>query len=237
MRILLILTCFIFSEVAAESSDKKKVSSFPALIEQAKAAYGKLTDYQCQVKRQERIHGKLMPETLADLSVQTQVNRMHFRFSAPPTLLGTEICYCADRDTQKVRVRGGGLKSALGFISLRIDDRRLTAHSKHAISEAGIGPLIEKLARLTEVTESNKCQFLIDEVQLDGQTCDRVEVRRSKASEQPELMVIHFSRQTQLPIKFESFESGRISESTLLESCTYNKLRLNPGLPDSTYLR
>jgi hypothetical protein len=201
------------------------------LIADARQAFAGVRDYSCTFVKQERIGGRLESAQTAQMLVREQPFSVYLRFTAPSSVAGQEVCYIAGHQSDKVRVRGSGLKAALGFISLSLDDPRIRSQSRHSIAEAGLRSLIEQIAS-AHAALSDPLSVETRTVRVDGRPCSRVDFRMPQ---DPRLGVdrgiVYFDRESKLPIRFEGYSGN----GELLESYTYLDLQLNVGLPDSAF--
>jgi hypothetical protein len=211
------------------------------LIEMARQAYQGVRDYQCRMVKQERIDGRLQPRTTMAMWVRTEPFSVYFRWEEPRTLAGQEACYVAGRNNGKMRARGKGLLGAVGFITLDINDPKVRANSRHAITEAGIGHLIEEFAPGWERERQwNQTQVRLAEYEYDGRRCVRVETIHADTPRgrfRHYRDVVYFDKETHLPVRMEAYDwPHRPGEAgDLLEMYSYAALRLNVGLGDEVF--
>jgi hypothetical protein len=171
------------------------------------------------------------------MNVRQEPFSVHLRFTSPSAQMGQEVCYVAGRHGGKLRVRGSGLKSALGFITLSLDHPRVRAQSRHTVAEAGIGNLIELIAALASERESDSSTE-ITAYHIDGRACTRVQlVLPDRPGRYAWRVRIYFDDETRLPVRFEAFDSPTPGEpeGPLLERYTYSQLALNAGIAETTF--
>src|SRR5204863_9402299 len=146
----------------------------------------------------------------------------------------------AGQNDGKMRVKVAGLLSSLGFITLPVDDARARRNSRHKVTEAGIGNLIERCVNGWEKeAKLDKTLVKVGKYSFNKRKCTRVELTH------PEKLgktfsnyrnVLYFDRETALPIRVENYDwpaAGKKPE--LLESFSYINLKLNVGLADSLF--
>jgi hypothetical protein len=211
------------------------------LVLEAKKAYAEVRDYTCRLVKRERIDGKLLPQTTMVMQVRTQPLSVYFRWQEPQSLSGQECCWVAGRNGGKMRVRPRGLLGAVGFVSLDTNDPRVRETSRHDISEAGIGNLIEQFAAGWEQERRwGLSQVQVAEYEYDRRRCVRVEVVHPTNPDGRFFHyrdVVYFDKETHLIVRMEAYDWPHRpgDPGDLLETFSYANLRLNVGLPDSVF--
>jgi hypothetical protein len=202
------------------------------LVADARKAFGGVRDYACTFIKQERIGGRLLPEQTAQMLVREEPFSVYLRFVAPSSVAGQELCYVAGSYGDRVRVRGNGLKGAFGFVTLPLDDPRVTSQSRHSVAEAGLRSLIDQVATAHSELRGDASQLEIGGVRLYGRPCTRVSLHLPAGSRQyGDRGVVYFDRESKLPVRFEAYDRS----GELLESYTYLDTRRNVGVPDSAF--
>jgi hypothetical protein len=166
------------------------------------------------------------------MKARRQPFSVHLRWAAPEAMAKQEVCYVAGRHDGQMRVRPAGLVGSLGFVSINPNDPRARAHSSHTITEAGVGPLTERVGRDWEAARHRPAQVHVADAEFDGRPCRRVEVVMTEAP--AGRTVVFFDRETHLPIRAEWYERGRDGEE-LREVDSYTKMRRNVGLVDADF--
>ncbi|HEY8506609.1 MAG TPA: DUF1571 domain-containing protein [Gemmataceae bacterium] len=210
----------------------------PGLIARAQESYRKVRDYTCTFVKQERVGGRLLPEQTARMYARTEPFSVYFEFLSPRSVAGQEACYVAGANGGKMRVKGNGWKSALGFVSLDLDDPRVTRENRHTIAEAGIGPLIAQIARAYAAEKPARVRAA--PYRFGGRLCTRVEMVAPPDGKAgyAHRSVVYFDRETGLPLRFEAYDRPRPGgppEGELLECYSYLEPRFNVNLPDATF--
>ena len=77
------------------------------------------------------------------MSVRNEPFSVDLRWVKPESFTGQEACYVTGRNNGKMRVKSAGLLGAVGFVSIDPTDLRAQKTSRHDITEAGIGNLLE----------------------------------------------------------------------------------------------
>src|SRR5262249_52502786 len=146
------------------------------LIARAGAAYAGVRDYTCLLIKRETLGGRLSPDAVMTMKVRTRPFSVYLRWHAPRDLAGQEVCYVAGRNNGQMRVHPNGLLGALGFVSLDVNDPRARETSRHSITEAGIGNLIERYAQGWQMERRlGRTQVRLGTYGYNGRRCTRVE--------------------------------------------------------------
>lgn len=213
------------------------------LAARARDAFAKVKDYSCRLIKRERLGGQLSPNHLIDLKVRHEPFSVSMVWLEPKELQGQEVVYVAGKNEGHLRVRPGGLLGSVGFISLPTDDPRTRKTSKHKITEAGIGALIEQCHKGWQAEQ----KLGVTQVRTAGysyakRTCTRVELThtgKAGGAIKHYRNVVYFDRQSHLPVRVENYGWPNEDEPNppLVESFSYVNMRLDAGLPDSTFER
>jgi len=212
------------------------------LIAEARESYRGVTDYTALFVKRERLRGQLQPENLIALKVRTQPFSVYMRWLRPQNLIGQEACYVAGRNNGQMRVHSTGFLGAVGFVSLDPHDPRVMENSRHDITEAGIGNLIERFGNRWEAeSRLNKTVVRIAEYDYDKRRCTRVETLHPDNSGRHFTFyrsIIYFDKQTHLPVRVENYDWPQADANGVLsESYSYADLKLNVGLTDASFNR
>jgi hypothetical protein len=211
------------------------------LIAAAQQAYQGVTDYTCRLVKQERMRGQLQPEQVILMSVRTRPFSIDLRFMEPRSVAGQEAVYVTGRNNGMMRVHARGIASLAGFISLDPHDPRALENSRHAITEAGIGNLIDRFARGWEQERRlNKTQVRLADFSCLNRMCTRVETVHPERSAAflYYRSFLYLDRETHLPVRVENYDwprPGGAAEGDLMEVFTFADLRLNVGLRDEVF--
>ena len=212
------------------------------LISQARQSYQNVNDYTCLFIKRERLRGQVQPENLIDMKVRTHPFSVYLRWLKPAASAGQEVCYVTGRYNGMMRVHSTGLLGTVGFVSMDPRDPRALETSRHSITEAGIGNLIERYGQAWELENRLKqTQVRVQEYEYNRRRCTRVEtVHASNAGQQIPFYrsVVYFDLENHLPIRVENYDWPRSAPdpaSGLVESYSYVNLRTNPGLGDAVF--
>jgi hypothetical protein len=245
---LAVLGIFAPDIARAQSEKSSKTTDDPMkepleLIARAKTAFARVKDYSCKLIKRERFDGELSPNHVIELKVVQKPFSVSMLWQEPKELEGQEVVYVDGKYDGKMRVKPGGLLGSVGFISLPTNDPRTRKSSKHRITEAGIGNLIEKCAEGWELERQLKATTVkIGTYTYAKRRCTRVELTHANkrgGKIKFHKNVVYFDQLTNLPIRVENYgwpeEEGQ--SSPLIESFSYVNLRLNPGVPAEVFER
>jgi hypothetical protein len=209
-------------------------------IKAAADAFRRVRDYQCTFVKQERIDGALQEEQTAIMKVRNQPFSVALKFQSPKSMAGRGAAYIAGKNNNQLKAKG-----PLGLATFSLDphDPKAMQGTRHALTEAGIGHLIEEIAAAQQRPKSESAdavQVSINEVQVNRRGCARIEVIDPKADGKRShyRSVIYFDKDTNLPIRIENYDrlrSNGPAGGELIECFTYLDLRLNIGLTDAAF--
>jgi hypothetical protein len=211
------------------------------LIAEARQAYQGVKDYTCLLVSRERIKGELPAENVVSMKVRKEPFSVYLRWQAPRKLVDQEVCYVAGQNNGMMRVHSPGLLGLLGFISINPRDPRVFEHSRHDITEAGIGHLIQQFGSYWQAERSlRRLQVKIGEYEFDHHRCTRVEgtYPNSRPGEfYAYRTAIYFDQESHLPVRVESYDWPQpgAPDGDLLEVYSHVDLRLNVNLDDQAF--
>jgi hypothetical protein len=212
------------------------------LIAEAQRSYQGIKDYTCLFIKRERLRGQLQPENLIDMKVRTQPFSVYLRWLRPAPSAGQEVCYVAGRNNGVMRVHSTGLLGTVGFVSMDPRDPRALETSRHTITEAGIGNLIDRYGQAWQLeSRLNRTQVRVQEYVYNQRRCTRVETLHADSAGQQipfYRSMVYFDQENHLPIRVENYDWPRPTVDPtggLVESYSYVNLRLNTGLSDAVF--
>ena len=212
------------------------------LIGEARQSYQGIQDYSCLFIKREQLRGQVQPEHLIAMKVRTQPFSVYLRWLRPTPPAGQEACYVAGRNNGMMRVHSTCLFGAVGFVTMDPRDPRALETSRHSITEAGIGNLIDRYGQAWELeTRLNRTQVRIQEYEYNSRRCMRVEtVHVDNAGRQIPFYrsIVYFDKQNHLPIRVENYDwprAGVDPAGMLVESYSFVDLHLNTGLNDAVF--
>lgn len=211
------------------------------IIAQARAAYQAVQDYTCTFVKHEVIGGQLQPENVLAMKVKAQPFSVHFKWQAPKALEGQECCYVTGKHNGILRGKSPGVLGVIGFVNVALTDPQVVNSSRYPITDAGIGHLIERLAkRWPEEKARQRTVLTVRNYEISGKRCARVETVNPN-SQPGEFFcyrsVIYFDHETKLPIRAELYDWPKADSPTgaFLESYNYVNLKLNVSLTDKDF--
>jgi hypothetical protein len=174
------------------------------------------------------------------MRARTQPFCVYLRWLAPQQFTGQEACYVTGRNNGMMRVHSTGLLGIAGFVSLDPRDPRAAQNSRHAITEAGIGNLIERYSQRWQLERQlNRTEVHIADYTYAQRPCTRVEMIHGdrNAGYYAYRSVVYFDKEWRLPVRVENYDwpRGGNADGDLLESYSYANLRFNVGLNDAAF--
>ncbi len=213
-----------------------------ALLAEAQRQFQTVQDYSCTVVKRERVRGEMMPENVMTMLARNRPFSVYFRWQAPRSMAGQEVCYVAGANRGQMRVHPVGLAGIVGFVSLDPQDPRALKENRHPVTSAGLGNLLDSCARQWELERRwNRTIVRIEEVEFRGRPCTRIETihpDRTAGSFYAYRCLLCLDRTTRLPVHNAAYDwprPGGDAGGNLLESYDYLDLRCNVGLPDETF--
>jgi hypothetical protein len=229
--------------VGAAPAPANPVETAFQLANTAAQAYQNVHNYTCTLIQQERIKGRLQPENVMLMKFRKEPFSIYMRWTAPKDAAGREVAYIHGRNNNEMRVRNPGLLYRLGFISVKVNDPRALEHSRHMITEAGMGNLIAQLqADWGKARQDNRTQVRIADYLFANRPCTRVEGTRVQRSPQDYCyrVVVYFDKENHMPVRMECYDwprQGGTPDGVLLECYSYVNLRVNEPLGDGDFAR
>lgn len=228
---------------SATQSSVKDMTEPLAIISLAKSARGKLDHYTCQMIKRELLAGKLQPEQTVDMVVRHEPFSVTLKWVKPRSQMGQEAVWVTGKHQGRMRVKLGGLLGAVGFLSLELHDKRVASTSRHAITEAGIANLIDRLHKdWTGFTPESVLTVGCDDTVFDNRACRRVRIEHPESAREIyefAIAVTTFDKETHLPVGVECYgwpgSAGEVPH--LVESYYYSQMKLNPGLDPAHFER
>jgi hypothetical protein len=213
------------------------------LIAEAQASFARVQDYSGTLVRQERIDDRLQPEQFVDVQVRQQPFSVYLRWSSPRHLAGQEAIYVTGKNNNEIRAKGTGILGVVGYVSLRTNDPRVMRNSRHAITDTGIGNMLDVLSRSYELERrmpADQVTATFGQYAFEKRPCTRMEVthRVHNAELYCHRCVVYFDVENKLPVRVEVYDwptRKADPKGELLECYSYTNLRLNVGLTDAAF--
>jgi hypothetical protein len=213
-----------------------------AILDQARAKFQRVQDYECRLIKQERVKGQLLPQCVMTMKARNKPFSIFVRCESPEEEKGLEVCYVEGRNNGMMRVQPAHIMGVLGFWSVDIHDARVYEKNRHCITDAGLGTLLESTALYWEMERKwNGTLVHISDDRLAGRDCTKIETihpDRDAGSYYGYRCVLWLDKETHLPAGAETYDWPRAGISgggDLLESYRYVNLRCNVGLSDNAF--
>lgn len=212
------------------------------LISEARKSFQGVKDYTCVFVKREFLNGALQPENQVALKVRNQPFSVHLKWLSPKGQVGQEASYVAGKNNGMMRAKSPGVLGAIGWMTVDPNDPRVKQNSRHPITEAGIGNLIERFALRWETERKlGLTQVKVSEYEFAKRRCTRVEtIHPDNSGKQftTYRTVLYFDKENNLPIRIENYDwpkTGGSPDGELLESYSYVNLKFNVGLGDDSF--
>jgi hypothetical protein len=211
------------------------------LLATARQNFATVRDYSCTMIKREHLSGQMSPDNVIAMKVRKEPFSVYLRWVEPKAMVGQEVCYVAGKNDGKMRVKSPGLLGAVGFVSLDTNDERARKSSRHSITEAGIGNLLDRYQVGWDAERKlNLTQVRVGEYEYNKRRCSRVEtvLRANPEGKFPyQRTVVYFDKESNLPIRVECYDwprrAGEAGEQ--VEVYNYVNLKLNVGLSDDVF--
>jgi hypothetical protein len=225
------------------SQEPTPIERVGQLLGEAKASFARVRDYTATVARQERVGGELQPEAFMDVRIRQQPFSVYLKWTSPRHLAGQEAIYVAGRNNNEIRAKGTGILAVAGYVSLPTDDPRVMKKSRHAITESGIGNIIDVISRSYEIERrlpANQVQVSFADYAFQQRPCTRMEVTHLVFNAQLYCYrcVVYFDKALKLPVRVEVYDWPKPNgnpKGELLECYSYINLKFNVGLTDASF--
>jgi hypothetical protein len=192
--------------------------------------------YTATFRRQERIAGHLGPEETAAMKVRNRPFAIYLKFFGPHC--GREAVYAEGYHDNKVIVHGVGVARLLvPRLALAPDHPLARADSRHAVTEAGLANLTDRLIgyRRMDLTDAD-ASTVLGRVTDENGNCwlTSVHIYGHQKPERPFARVeVRYDPDTFVPIDIRSYDwpaPGASGTLLLAERYSYENLDLNAAL-------
>lgn len=205
-----------------------------ALLLGMERAYARVTDYTARFVRRERIGSRLRPREEIFLKFR-RPSRVYLRWVTGPRP-GREILFVKGRDDDKILVHEPGVFSGLFTYVMAPDSPRVLKESRHPVSEAGLGRLIELLVSNTRRAWERGELMLLDRGAMveAGRHVRQVEgvlPRNPGKGYYCYRAIVSVDLEWELPVAATIFDW----DDRVVAEYAYRDLRLNPGLRDTDF--
>jgi hypothetical protein len=217
--------------------------AFEAMLLDARAAFARVHDYTCHFIRQERVHGRLLPEQAAEMYARSTPHSVALKTIAPAGAAGAEAVYVAGKNAGRIRMKPAGAYGAQAWVSVDPTDPRIASEARHSTADIGIGAVIDRVARMVSVERRlrNPLEILSADYTYAGRPVTRFEVvaGRPHALRYAHRVVVYVDKETKLPIRVEAYDQPTLDRPAgdLLESHSFVNVKLNVGVGSAVFDR
>jgi hypothetical protein len=213
------------------------------LLAEARASFARVRDYTGTLVRQERIGGQLQPEQFIDFRIRQQPYSVCLKWTAPNQLAGQEAIFVTGKNNNEIRAKGSGILAVAGYVSLPTNDPRVMRKSRHAITETGIGNMLDVISRSYEIERrlpANQVKVAFADYSFQQRPCTRMELTHLVYSAQLYCYrcVVYVDHELKFPVRVEVYDwpaANGNPNGELLECYSYINLRFNLGLTDAAF--
>lgn len=243
-RMLILAAASAMGAAAATAQRPAPIDVAAQLIGNAKASFARVRDYAGLFYKQEHVGGQLQPEQTIQIRVRQQPFSVHMKWVGPKKLAGQEACYVAGRNNNMMRAKSNGaFLSAIGFVSLDPRDPKAMNGHRHAITESGIGHLIEQLEQNHQTDRQQPADhtaITFGEYRFLNRPVIRMEAlhRQNTGRFYSHRCVVYFDKETHLPVRIEAYDwprAGGPPGGELLECYSYADVKFNVNLTDAAF--
>jgi outer membrane lipoprotein-sorting protein len=195
-----------------------------------------IQDYTCTFIKRERINGQLLPEEYIVMKARNRPFSVYMKWQRPYE--GREVIYAQGQYDGKVMAHSTGVEKVVGG-TVALDPRGSMAmeNSRHDITEAGIGNLVNQLVtRWQKEKQLGQTKVEVKEnANVDGRPCICVKTQHPQDPKNYSYFRsrVFFDKENGLPIRFEGYDwprRGSPPEGDVVESYTYRDLKINVSL-------
>ncbi len=199
--------------------------------------YASVDDYTCTFLKRERINGRLSSQAMIYMKMRVDPKSIYFKFARPNA--GREAIFVPGRYDDKIVAHDVGLgKLFAGTMYLDPFGTRAMESNRHPITEAGIGAMLDKLAKhwAYELTPQESVVTFHPLASIGPRACLMIETEHPRRD--PKFLFhkvkLYIDREHGLPIHIEAYDWPRRPglAPELVEEYSYVDLKLNVGLTD-----
>jgi hypothetical protein len=235
-RRLLPAACGLSLLLAAAPAGAATVGELLRLVEQAERRYETVRDYTSLMLSVERLGNVLQPEKRIVFKFQRPF-KVYMRWLEGPGA-GREGLYVAGANDGKFIVAEAEGLARFVTAALVPDDPRVLEKSRHPVTDAGIGRLLDIVGENARRAAREQVLRVVDRgpAEVDGRLVRQVEgilPREPAAGYYGYRVILSFAEEHGLPVRVVVYDA----QDRLVEDYTYLQLRLNPGLTDRDFDR
>jgi hypothetical protein len=207
-----------------------------AVLEDVQARLDRVECYTATFRKQERLRGVLGSEQTLSMKVRHRPFAVYFKFLAPNP--GKEVVYAEGHHDNKVIAHSTGVSRFLvPRLAVAPDHPLALADSRHAITEAGLSNLTERLIgfRKMDLDDDDAVTVLDRTSGPDSREWLRsVHLHTERSSARPFARVeVLYDPETRFPVRISSYdwpEPGHSGDLLLAECYSYDDLNLDADL-------
>jgi hypothetical protein len=211
------------------------------LAQKAREKFRTIQVFSCLFIKRERVNGQLLPEEYVAMKARTRPFSVYLKWQRPYE--GREAIYVEGQYDGKVMVHSTGVEKVVGgTVALNPRGEMAMENSRHDITEAGIGNLVEQLVtRWDAERKLGQTKVEIKErAVVDGRPCFLVKTTHPN---DPRHYAYHrssvfFDKEHGLPIRFEGYDwprRGSAPDGDKVEEYTYRDLKFNTSLTSADF--
>jgi len=222
------------AQVAA-SPEEAPTARALRVISACQSRFESVSDYTCTFYKRERINGRLTPLYVMAMKARTKPRSIYFKFSDP--YKGREAIFVEGHNGGRILAHDVGFTKLLaGTMELEPASSRAMEDNRHPITDAGIGALIDTVARrwAAELSSEESVIVFDSDMTIGPRHCLLVESIHSR--HQPDFQFykvrLFIDSELNLPIRFEGYDWPKEpgAPADLAEEYSYIDLELNVGL-------
>jgi outer membrane lipoprotein-sorting protein len=220
----------------AGAAEDPKARAFD-LLQKAEAAYENVSDYTATYVRQERVNNRVLPAETYLLKFKKPLKVYMKCVDAGTPRAGLEMIYYQGEYKNKVLLRAAGLPDmVLPTAELDPLSSKAMENSRYALTECGIGYLLDRFAHDVRAADlKGEIKVLYNGLRkFNGRPAHEVEcvlIPMGDSDYYCYRSVVYFDEETKLPTCLFFYNW----DGELLESYSFNDLRLNPGLTEGDF--
>ncbi len=245
-----ILTSLASDSQPVGSTASERVADKPSMVAQIARArreiaacrerFRSINDYSCVFHKRERIDGQLIAPHIMTMKARSKPNSIYFKFHQP--YRGREAIFVPDKNDGKIIAHEPGVLRVLaGTMILDPKGSMAMEESRHPITEAGIGALIETVIERwnTELDASETTVDIHPHAKVGDRACTMIDTLHPTRN--PSYLFhkvkVFIDHEHGLPIRFEAYDwpKHKGGEPELVEEYTYSDLKTDIGYTDTDF--
>ncbi len=215
---------------------------------------GTVRDFTCRLTKRERIHGILQDHNYIDMWVREEQRNergistplsIYMQFLAPKNVAGRRVLFVDGHHDNKMLVRNGG--KHFDYVVVEIDPHGETAmdESLVPVTQSGFNQILTQMIAVLErhvaidPSAPNTEVQQIKGAKLNQRRCDVICISHPTPQQGLEFhrVNVFVDDELHVPVRVDYMDWPRKpgGEAPLIAEYTYTNLKVNVGLPDSTF--